>query len=137
MAVLGRMIGGGLIVAQILALVGIAGIVGESVTRRTREIGVRMALGARALHVSWTIARESVVTGLLGLGAGVLLIFFLQEWVTSVVFDYYVTRLGPEILSIQVLGFAIGSVALLALSVSLLSARRALSIDPVEALRVE
>lgn len=124
-------------VAQVLALVGIVGIVGESVTRRTREIGVRVALGARALHLSWAVGRESAFTGLVGLAVGVLLLFTLHEWMATAVFEYYVQRLGPAVLSAEVLGLAIGIVSTVTLLASALTARRALRINPVDALRAD
>jgi len=136
-ALTGRLVALGVVIALILSLVGIVGVVSEAVTRRTREIGVRVALGARAAQVTWAVARESVLTALAGLVLGMALLFVLNGWMTKVVFDVYVRWLAPSLLSVGVLGL----VAVVVLAATLLAvqvtARRALRVDPVEALRAD
>ena len=61
-----------------LALLGVAGVVTDSVVRRTREIGIRKALGARSLDVTVTLARESLITAAAGVTAGLLAVGLLQ-----------------------------------------------------------
>lgn len=134
---MGRLVGVGVFIALILATLGIVGVVGEAVNRRTREIGVRVALGARAAQVTWAVSRESVITALAGLGGGLALLFVLREWMTTAVFDIYIGWLAPDVFSLRVLGLAAAVVMIATILATQISARRALRISPIEALRVE
>jgi predicted permease len=116
--------------ALLLAAVGLYGVMAHSVTRRIREIGIRMALGARAGEVLWLILRE--VTWMVGIGAliGLPVAFALTRLVTT--YLYGLTAQDP--LSI------VGSVAVLLLitaAAGLVPARRATRVDPMVALRYE
>jgi len=133
----GRFVGVGLLTVLGLALIGIVGVVSQSIARRTREVGVRMALGAGRVGVTWTVARESIVTTTSGALSGVVLLFLIDGWLESSVFDYMVSRLGPELLGVRILGLGTAVILTAASVAILLASRRALRIDPVEALRAE
>ena len=116
--------------AFVLALVGIYGVVTYSVAARTREIGVRMALGAQRGNVIGMVVREGMTLGLVGIVAGVAASYPLTQLMTSLL--YGVKATDPRI-------FAAAS-AILTMTVLFASwwpARNATSIDPVNALRDE
>ncbi len=78
------------ILALILACIGIYGIMAYNVARRTGEIGVRMALGARARQVLWMILRESSTLALFGIAGGLVAAFGLTRFVRAMLYG-----LGP------------------------------------------
>jgi putative ABC transport system permease protein len=114
----------------VLAGLGLYGVLAYTVSQRTREIGVRMALGARPAQALALVARESaavVCVGLLlGLGGAL---------VTARVFAGLLFGVGPaDPLALTAALVVLGAVALAA---TLLPARRAANVDPVVALRAE
>jgi hypothetical protein len=122
-----------------LSLLGIAGVVADGVTRRTREVGIRMALGARRSHVVAAIARESLWTALLGTAAG-LVFAVLGASITGLLFFPGAYRgslpgTGPRDLAVVVPAalLVLASAAL----VSGLAARRAARVNPAIALRAD
>jgi putative ABC transport system permease protein len=116
--------------ALLLALAGIYGVISYSVAQRTREIGVRMTLGATTREVLAMVLRQSAFTGVVGVGAGLLGSFVLTRWLQSQLFE--VSPTDP---------LTLGVVSLLLILVSLaacwIPARRATRVDPVIALRCE
>ena len=118
-----------------LAGIGLYAIVAFAVSRRSREIGIRMALGARSRQVVWTVAREVAVLVGVGTGAGLtlslLLILVLRLVVVqSVGVSLYRTTADPvALLSIAVFMAVVG------LAAAYLPARRAAMMDPLVALR--
>ncbi len=116
--------------ALVIASVGIYGVLSYAVSRRSQEIGIRMALGARPLDVLKMILRQGMVVTLAGVLAGLAASFALTRVMKSLLFD--VSATDP-------LTFAL--VALLLLSVALLAcwipARRAARVDPMISLRHE
>ncbi len=122
--------GGFALLALGLAAVGIYGVVAHLVAQRTREIGIRMALGARAADVLRLILREGMVPVVLGAGAGMLAALAATRAVRSMLFG--VTPLDP--VSFAAAPTLLVSVALLA---CYLPARRATRVDPLVALRDE
>jgi ABC-type antimicrobial peptide transport system permease subunit len=118
------------LIATLLACVGLYGVMAYGVARRTREIGVRMALGAHGGDVVWLILRE--VVGLLGIGlvVGLPAALGLGHWARSQLFG--VPFADPVTLAAATL-----SLALAAGLAGYLPARRASRIDPLQALRTE
>jgi putative ABC transport system permease protein len=120
----------------ILATVGLAGVTAYSVTRRTHEIGLRMALGARTSHVLWLIMGEGAVLMSLGTGLGLLLAWGALR-VLSGSFDPVARAIVDSKSDIRILLGSVTILGLVALSACYLPARRSISIDPVDALRQE
>ena len=114
--------------ALCLAVVGVYGVVSYSVSQRTHEIGLRMALGARGGQVLAGVLREGVVLAVAGLAAGLVASFLLSGVFASVVFG--ITPTDPLTYA-GVSGVLIVAVAL----ASFLPARRASHVSPVQALR--
>jgi putative ABC transport system permease protein len=118
------------VVALALAAVGIVGVVGHSVTQRTHEIGLRMALGAGTLDVLRLVVSGNMLWVLAGLAVGVAGSVGLTRLLAGML--YGVRPLDPVVLG--TVSALLGAVALLA---SYLPARRAAKIDPMAALRCE
>ncbi|HEX8281120.1 MAG TPA: FtsX-like permease family protein, partial [Chthoniobacterales bacterium] len=116
--------------ALALAVVGVYGVKAYSVARRTREIGIRMALGARRETVQWMILREGALMLAGGVGLGLLLAAATGKLVSGMLYD--VGALDP--LAFTIAPLVLAAAALLA---SWLPARRATRISPMAALRTE
>lgn len=113
-----------------LAVVGIYGVKAYSVARRTREIGIRMALGAQRKAVLWLILREGLTMIAAGVLLGLLFAIGIGKVVSSILFQ--VSPLDPFAFT-----FAPALLALAAVLATWLPARRATRITPMEALRNE
>jgi putative ABC transport system permease protein len=116
--------------ALVLAALGVYGMVTYMVTQRTREIGVRVALGAQRRDVLGAIMRSAVVLALAGVAAGVAASLALTQVLSSML--YGASTDDPLVLT--AVGTILVGVALLA---SYLPARRATRVDPLVALRSE
>jgi putative ABC transport system permease protein len=118
------------VIALLLAGIGIYGVTAYSVSRRTRELGIRMALGAQRRDVSRLVIRQGMTPVLIGIVIGLSAAFFLTRWMSSLLFR--VSANDP-------LTFA--GIALLLVAIALLAcyvpARRATKVDPMIALRSE
>jgi len=113
-----------------LAAVGIYGVVSFLVAQRTREIGIRMALGARASHVRRLVIAEGMAPVLIGSAAGIAGGLLATRAIRGLLFG--VTPLDPLSLAA-----APGILAVIALLACYLPARRATRVDPLVALRDE
>jgi ABC-type antimicrobial peptide transport system permease subunit len=118
------------VVALLLAAVGIYGVMSQAMTRRTREIGIRMALGAEPATVLWMMLRESLAMLSLGALIGLPAALALTKYTKSLLFG--VKPQDPTTIA--------GAVVLLLMATALagfLPARRAMRVQPVEALKQE
>ncbi len=118
------------VLATVLATIGLYGVMAYMVERRSREIGIRMALGAQTAGVLWLVMREVLLLVAAGLAAGLPAAWFLTQFVRTQL--YGVEPNDP--LSIAAATALLGAVALLA---GYLPARRAAAYDPVRVLRYE
>ncbi len=116
--------------ALILAAAGVFGVMAYSVERRTREIGVRVALGATRRQVLSLVVGQALLTAAIGVGAGLLGSLALTHLVQSLLFGVEAT--DPVTFVVVAL-----LLALVALAASLVPARRAAKVDPMVALRYE
>jgi ABC-type antimicrobial peptide transport system permease subunit len=117
-------------IALILALGGVYGVMAYSVTQRTREMGIRLSLGAQRGNVMSMVVRQGTILSLLGIGLGILVGLGVTRGLARFLFG--VNPFDP-------LTFGSVSVVLLVAGVvaSFFPARRATKVDPVVALRVE
>ncbi|HLM97797.1 MAG TPA: ABC transporter permease [Bryobacteraceae bacterium] len=125
-----RMLTGFAIAALLLASIGLYGLVSLAVAARTREIGVRIALGAGAAQIAGHVV--SGVTRLLAIGvaAGLLLTFLADRVLRAVLF-------GVSPLDLATLAATVGTLAIVSALATFAPARRAARIDPLEAIRTE
>jgi predicted permease len=118
------------VVALLLACVSLYGLLAYAVSRRTSEMGVRLALGAPKSAIGWMVVKSSLALAVCGLALGVLGSLALGRLVASLV--YGVTVNDP-----LAIGAAGGLMAVVSLAASLIPARRAAGVDPMMALRHE
>ncbi|MCP3962604.1 MAG: ABC transporter permease [bacterium] len=118
------------VLGLVLASVGLYGVVAYSVSRRTREVGIRMAIGARRADVLSLVTREGMVLVAVGLALGIGAALFAARALGSLL--YGITPHDP--LTFATVATILATVALAA---NLLPARRATQVDPMEALRYE
>ena len=116
--------------ALLLATIGLYGVTSYTVARRTSEIGIRMALGAKRGDVVLMVLRSAITQTLIGLAIGVPTAFYCVRFVKSQLYE--LTTLDPAALAIAAL-----TLLLAALIAGWLPGRRAASIDPARALRSE
>jgi ABC-type antimicrobial peptide transport system permease subunit len=113
-----------------LAMLGLYGVMAYSIARRTREIGIRIALGAPPARIRAMVMRELVWILGVGLGAGVPAAFALSRYVKS---QFY----GVGAFDPAVVASAVAVLTLTAAAAAYIPARRAAGVDPLEALRCD
>jgi ABC-type antimicrobial peptide transport system permease subunit len=118
------------LLAVLLACVGLYGVMSYGVARRTNEIGIRMALGARGVSVLWLVLREALVLVVIGLTIGLVAASLVTKTAASLLYE-----LKPnDPLTIALATTLLAVVAVLA---GYFPARRASRVDPMVALREE
>ena len=117
-------------VALVIAAIGIYGVIAYSVTQRTREIGLRMALGAPRRRVLRLVIGEGMTVGACGIAAGLVAAAALGRTLSSLVF-------GVQVHDLPTYGAVAAVLAIVALAACALPARRAALVDPIVALREE
>jgi predicted permease len=118
------------VLAVALAVAGLYGVTAFVVSRRTREIGIRLALGSSRRRALWVVLRDTAVMLAAGLAVALPAVWALGRLVESQLF-------GLRALDPGTIAAAIGVIALTALAASAVPARRAASVSPTEALRYE
>jgi predicted permease len=116
--------------ATLLAALGLYGVLAFVVARRTREIGLRMALGAGRCAVVWMVMREALTLLGIGLAVGVPSAYVLSRYLASQLF-------GVKSNDVWTAATALAILAIVAVGAGFLPARRASAIDPIQALRYE
>jgi macrolide transport system ATP-binding/permease protein len=124
------LVGGFAVMALILGVVGLYGVVAFSVSQRTREIGVRMALGAQRRRVYGMVLRQAGWLTLIGVGAGLACSIGASLAMKKLLFQVA----AWDVPTLALVALVLGGASLVA---SFLPARRAASVNPVEALRAE
>ncbi|HEY1984762.1 MAG TPA: ABC transporter permease [Terracidiphilus sp.] len=118
------------LLALLLAAIGLYGVTAYTVVRRTPEIGIRMALGAARSRVIGAVMQGAMLQTVTGLAIGIPMAVFCVRYVKSQLFEI------PSV-NVPVMAIAIGVLVIAAAIAGIIPARRAASIDPVRALRVE
>ena len=118
------------VIGLTLAAIGVFGVLSQAVARRTREIGIRVAVGAGPRAVLKMVMRQGMVPVAMGLAAGLLAALVLGRFLSSVLFEAAAYQ-GRTYLVVPLVVLVLGAAA------CWLPARRALRIDPARALRVE
>jgi ABC-type antimicrobial peptide transport system permease subunit len=116
--------------ALLLGIIGIYGVIAYSVSQRTREIGIRLALGAQKGQLRWMFVRSALILTAAGIGIGLVAAGGLTRFMSSLLFG--VSPIDPVTFAAIPLILAIAAAI-----ASYLPAHRAAAIDPVEALRSE
>jgi putative ABC transport system permease protein len=117
-------------VAMFLAAIGIYGVIAYSVAQRTREIGIRMALGAQRGEMLRMVLRQSLSVVLIGIALGLVAAFAATRLLASLLYGVG----SNDLFTYASVVFLLGSAALLA---SYIPARRAMKVDPIIALRAD
>jgi ABC-type antimicrobial peptide transport system permease subunit len=116
--------------ALLLASIGLYGLMSYAVTRRTREIGVRVAMGAQRENILWLVLRETLTLALVGVAIGIPAALVASRLIATMLFGITPTD-PPTIAVVSALLLAVAAFA------GYLPARRASAVDPIHALRTE
>jgi predicted permease len=118
------------VLATLLAAIGVYGVMAYTVAQRTREIGVRMALGAEVAHVVWLVMKEVLLLAGIGIAIGLPAAYALTRFTKSQLY-------GIDPNDAFTITLATAGIALVALASGFIPARRAALVDPIKALRWE
>jgi ABC-type antimicrobial peptide transport system permease subunit len=118
------------VMALALGVIGIYGVMAYVVSQRSREIGIRLALGAKPAGLKRLFVRQGLTLAAIGAAAGLLTAVAATQWMSSLLFG--VERLDPPTYAAVLV--VLGTAAALA---SYIPARRAAAVDPVETLTAE
>ena len=116
--------------ALLLSLIGLYGVMSFVVTQRTREIGIRLALGARRSSTMWLVLRDALVMIVCGIAVGMPVVWILGRLVQSQLYD--VSSSDPTTLAAAILILSSA-----ALGAAFIPARRASIVSPTDALRAD
>jgi predicted permease len=116
--------------ATLLAVVGLYGVMSYTVSRRTREIGVRMALGAGGANIARMVIREVLVIAAIGIAVGLPLAWWLSRYVESQLY-------GVQSKDLPTLAASAGALVIVSLAAGLVPSTRAARVTPTTALRYE
>jgi ABC-type antimicrobial peptide transport system permease subunit len=116
--------------ALVMAIVGLYGVIAYSVSQRTREIGIRMALGAHRDDILGMVLREGLVLAGFGILGGLLGAYAATRVLSGLLYGVAPTDAAS-------FGFAAAGLVVVALVASYVPARRAMKVDPLVALRIE
>jgi predicted lysophospholipase L1 biosynthesis ABC-type transport system permease subunit len=118
------------VLALVLASVGIYGVIAYSITQRTRELGIRMALGANGRRIEWLVTRDVLTLAAAGALVGLVGLAVLSRSIASLL--YGVTATDPAVFGgVVFLFIAVGAIS------AYIPARRASRVDPMIALRLD
>jgi ABC-type antimicrobial peptide transport system permease subunit len=117
------------VTALALGIIGVYGILSYSVSQRTRELGLRIALGQRPADVVWmVVVRQGMTLALGGVVGGIAAAFLLTRYLQSLLYEVSATDVGTFAATAAIL-------FIIAVAASYVPARRASRVDPVQALR--
>ena len=116
--------------ALLLASIGLYGLMSYTVSRRTHEIGVRVALGAQRARVRWMVLREALVLGVVGTAIGIPCALAAARFLASMLF-------GVSSNDVPTIAAAVALLLIVAALAGFLPARQAMRVDPMVALRHE
>jgi len=128
--VMAKIMGTLAVIALILSVVGVYGVMSYTVSQRSQEMGIRMALGAQRSDVLRMVVRQGTILALIGVAAGIILALFVTNSLSF--FLYGVNPFDP--LTFALVAFTLLAAALLA---TVVPAQRATRVDPLHALRTE